>query len=54
MTHRRASGFRSVPAFSRQNSLSALARDKQVDLKVVKQAFKDLEIDPEKADPTTV
>ena len=35
-------------------TLSALARDKQVDLKVVTQAFKDLEIDPDKADPTTV
>jgi pyruvate dehydrogenase E1 component len=35
-------------------TLSALARDKQVDLKVVKQAFKDLEINPDKVDPTTV
>ncbi len=35
-------------------TLSTLARDKQVDLKVVKQAFKDLEINPEKVDPTTV
>ena len=35
-------------------TLSTLARDKQVDLKVVTQAFKDLEIDPEKVDPTTV
>ena len=36
------------------STLSALAREKQVDLKVVKQAFKDLEINPDKADPTTV
>ena len=35
-------------------TLSALARDKQIDLKVVKQAFKDLEIDPDKVDPATV
>ena len=35
-------------------TLSTLARDKQIDLKVVKQAFKDLEINPEKVDPTTV
>jgi pyruvate dehydrogenase E1 component len=35
-------------------ALSALLRDKQIDAKVVKQAFKDLEIDPEKVDPTTV
>jgi pyruvate dehydrogenase E1 component len=35
-------------------TLSTLARDKQVDLKVVKQAFKDLEINPDKVDPTTV
>jgi len=35
-------------------TLSTLARDKQVDLKVVTQAFKDLEINPEKVDPTTV
>jgi pyruvate dehydrogenase E1 component len=35
-------------------TLSALAREKQVDLKVVSQAFKDLDIDPKKADPTTV
>jgi len=33
-------------------TLSALARDGQIDLKVVKQAFKDFEIDPDKADPT--
>ena len=33
-------------------TLSALLRDKQVDAKVVTQAFKDLEIEPEKADPT--
>jgi pyruvate dehydrogenase E1 component len=36
------------------STLSALARDKQVDPKVVKQAFRDLEIDPDKVDPTTV
>ena len=35
-------------------TLSTLARDKQIDLKVVKQAFKDLEINPDKVDPTTV
>jgi pyruvate dehydrogenase E1 component len=35
-------------------TLSTLAREKQLDLKVVKQAFKDLEINPEKVDPTTV
>ena len=35
-------------------TLSTLARDKQIDLKVVTQAFKDLEINPEKVDPTTV
>jgi pyruvate dehydrogenase E1 component len=35
-------------------TLSALAREKQVDLKVVKQAFRDLEIDADKVDPTTV
>jgi pyruvate dehydrogenase E1 component len=34
-------------------TLSALLREKQVDAKVVKQAFKDLEIDPEKIDPAT-
>ena len=33
-------------------TLSQLAREKQIDLKVVKQAFKDLEIDQEKVDPT--
>ena len=32
-------------------TLSALLRDKQVDAKVVAQAFTDLEIDPEKIDP---
>jgi pyruvate dehydrogenase E1 component len=36
------------------STLSALARDKQVDRKVVTQAFHDLEIDSEKVDPTTV
>jgi pyruvate dehydrogenase E1 component len=36
------------------STLAALARDKQVDLKVVKQAFQDLEINPDKVDPTTV
>jgi pyruvate dehydrogenase E1 component len=35
-------------------TLSGLAREKQIDAKVVKQAFKDLEIDAEKADPTLV
>ena len=35
-------------------TLSALARDKQIDVKVVKRAFKDLEIDPDKVDPTLV
>jgi pyruvate dehydrogenase E1 component len=35
-------------------ALAALLREKQIEAKVVKQAFKDLEIDPEKADPTTV
>jgi pyruvate dehydrogenase E1 component len=35
-------------------TLSALARDKQLDLKIVRQAFKDLAIDPDKADPTLV
>ena len=34
-------------------TLSSLLRDKQVEAKVVRQAFKDLEIDPEKGDPTT-
>jgi len=32
-------------------TLSALLRDKQIDADVVKKAFKELEIDPEKADP---
>jgi pyruvate dehydrogenase E1 component len=32
-------------------TLSALGREKAIDLKVVRQAFTDLEIDPEKADP---
>jgi pyruvate dehydrogenase E1 component len=32
-------------------TLAALAREKAIDLKVVRQAFTDLEIDPEKADP---
>ena len=32
-------------------TLSALGREKQVDAKVVKQAFKDLEIDADKIDP---
>ncbi len=35
-------------------ALSQLAREKAIDIKVVKQAFKELEIDPEKADPTLV
>jgi pyruvate dehydrogenase E1 component len=35
-------------------TLSQMAREKQIDVKVVKQAFKDLEINPEKADPTLV
>ena len=35
-------------------TLSTLAREKQIDLKVVTQAFADLEINPEKVDPTTV
>jgi len=35
-------------------TLVTLLGEKQVDLKVVKQAFKDLDIDPEKADPTLV
>jgi pyruvate dehydrogenase complex dehydrogenase (E1) component len=33
------------------STLAALVREKQIDLKVAKQAFKELEIDPEKADP---
>jgi pyruvate dehydrogenase E1 component len=33
-------------------ALSSLARQGQIDVKVVTKAFKDLEIDPEKADPT--
>jgi pyruvate dehydrogenase E1 component len=33
-------------------TLASLLRDQQIDAKVVTQAFKDLEIDPEKADPT--
>jgi pyruvate dehydrogenase E1 component len=32
-------------------ALSSLVREKQIDLKAVKQAYKDLEIDAEKADP---
>ena len=35
-------------------TMSALAREKAVDLKVVRQAFKDLQINPEKSDPTLV
>ncbi len=35
-------------------TLSQLAREKQIDVKVVKQAFKDLGIDQAKVDPTTV
>jgi pyruvate dehydrogenase E1 component len=34
-------------------ALSALAREKSIDAKVVKQAFADLEINPDKVDPTT-
>jgi pyruvate dehydrogenase E1 component len=34
-------------------TLSALLREKQVDAKVVRQAFKELDIDPEKIDPAT-
>jgi pyruvate dehydrogenase E1 component len=34
-------------------TLSTLLREKQVEAKVVKQAFKDLEINPEKIDPAT-
>jgi pyruvate dehydrogenase E1 component len=33
-------------------ALASLARDKQIDQKTVAQAFKDLDIDPAKADPT--
>jgi pyruvate dehydrogenase E1 component len=33
-------------------TLASLLREQQIDAKVVTQAFKDLEIDPEKADPT--
>jgi pyruvate dehydrogenase E1 component len=32
-------------------TLAALARDKQIDTKVVQQAIRDLEIDPEKVNP---
>jgi pyruvate dehydrogenase E1 component len=35
-------------------TLSALGRQKELDAKVVKQAFADLQINPEKVDPTTV
>ena len=35
-------------------TLAALAREKAIDLKVVRQAFKDLEINSEKVDPTLV
>jgi pyruvate dehydrogenase E1 component len=35
-------------------TLSQLAREKQIDVKVVKQAFKDLEVNQEKVDPTLV
>jgi pyruvate dehydrogenase E1 component len=35
-------------------TLSQLAREKQVDVKVVKQAFKDLDINQDKVDPTLV
>lgn len=35
-------------------TLAGLAREKQIDMKVVKQAFKDLQIDAEKLDPTLV
>jgi pyruvate dehydrogenase E1 component len=35
-------------------ALSALARQRAIDAKVVRQAFADLEIDPGKADPSTV
>jgi pyruvate dehydrogenase E1 component len=33
-------------------TLSALLREKAIDAKVVTKAFKDLEIDPDKSDPT--
>ena len=33
-------------------TLSTLARQESIDAKVVAKAFKELEIDPEKADPT--
>ncbi len=35
-------------------TLATLARETQFDLKIVKQAFQDLEINPDKVDPTTV
>ena len=35
-------------------TLSLLAREKQIDAKVVKRAFADLAINAEKVDPTTV
>ncbi|MCC7009255.1 MAG: pyruvate dehydrogenase (acetyl-transferring), homodimeric type [Acidobacteria bacterium] len=35
-------------------TLSLLAREKEIDAKVVRQAFKDLEIDPDKVDPMTI
>jgi pyruvate dehydrogenase E1 component len=35
-------------------TLATLGREGQIDMKVVKQAFRDLEINPEKVDPTTV
>ena len=34
-------------------TLSALLREKQADAKLVKQAFKELDIDPAKVDPAT-
>jgi pyruvate dehydrogenase E1 component len=34
-------------------TLHALAREKQIDVKIVEQAIKDLDIDPEKANPAT-
>jgi pyruvate dehydrogenase E1 component len=34
-------------------TLSALLREKEIDAKIVKQAFKELEIDPDKIDPAT-
>ena len=43
----------SDPEGSFRTELSTLLREKQVDAKVVKQAFKDLEINPEKIDPAT-